>query len=120
MGSISPKPRRWASRYSLRFFAEPVGQVDLGKYGLRGRIPVRSYPLRNPISTHQSHLSDGFLLFSESLHESLPSAATNHLFVYGTLRRSGRHEMAGYLAAHAHFVGTGKAPGRLYQVASFP
>jgi gamma-glutamylcyclotransferase (GGCT)/AIG2-like uncharacterized protein YtfP len=44
----------------------------------------------------------------------------DHLFVYGTLRRGSKHEMARLLQGQAHFVGTGRMPGRLYGLGRFP
>jgi gamma-glutamylcyclotransferase (GGCT)/AIG2-like uncharacterized protein YtfP len=48
------------------------------------------------------------------------SAATCCLFVYGTLRRSQGHPLAGFLADRADWVGLGHVAGRLYDLGSYP
>jgi gamma-glutamylcyclotransferase (GGCT)/AIG2-like uncharacterized protein YtfP len=42
------------------------------------------------------------------------------LFVYGTLRRDMRHEMAGLLSRHARFLGEGVVGGKLYDLGDYP
>jgi gamma-glutamylcyclotransferase (GGCT)/AIG2-like uncharacterized protein YtfP len=43
-----------------------------------------------------------------------------HLFVYGTLKRRSRHPMARRLAQAAHWVGSARIAGRLYNLGRFP
>jgi gamma-glutamylcyclotransferase (GGCT)/AIG2-like uncharacterized protein YtfP len=50
----------------------------------------------------------------------MDSDTINHLFVYGTLRRSFQHPLAELLARHAKFVGRGIFQGRLYDLGSYP
>src|SRR5262249_50018101 len=45
---------------------------------------------------------------------------SEHLFVYGTLRRISKHPMARFLAERATFVGEATMPGRLYNLGRFP
>jgi gamma-glutamylcyclotransferase (GGCT)/AIG2-like uncharacterized protein YtfP len=45
---------------------------------------------------------------------------SNHLFVYGTLKRRSRHPMARRLAASARHVGPAILAGRLYDLGRFP
>ena len=45
--------------------------------------------------------------------------STDHLFVYGTLRRSADHPKHG-LILPATFIGPGRFPGRLYDLGSYP
>lgn len=45
---------------------------------------------------------------------------SNFLFVYGTLMSASQHPMAQYLREHATFIGNGKLPGELFQVAHYP
>ena len=45
--------------------------------------------------------------------------STDHLFVYGTLRRSAAHPMHGLLQP-AEFVGHGEFRGRLYDLGAYP
>ncbi len=45
---------------------------------------------------------------------------TDHLFVYGTLRRQSAHRMAKFLAESAEYVGEGTAVGLLYDLGRFP
>jgi gamma-glutamylcyclotransferase (GGCT)/AIG2-like uncharacterized protein YtfP len=42
------------------------------------------------------------------------------LFVYGTLRRGGRHPMARLLAQRAHYRGPAQVAGRLYHLGRYP
>jgi gamma-glutamylcyclotransferase (GGCT)/AIG2-like uncharacterized protein YtfP len=45
---------------------------------------------------------------------------TNHLFVYGTLRRDSSHPMARLLAERARHLGTAMVRGRLYDLDRYP
>ena len=45
---------------------------------------------------------------------------SDHLFVYGTLRRNSGHEAHGILAAGASLVGPGKVRGALYKLGWHP
>jgi gamma-glutamylcyclotransferase (GGCT)/AIG2-like uncharacterized protein YtfP len=45
---------------------------------------------------------------------------TDHLFVYGTLRRGSGHRMHRILAEGASFVGQGRVPGELYHLGWHP
>lgn len=45
---------------------------------------------------------------------------TEHLFVYGTLRRGSRHPLAGQLAAKGRHVGEARYNGRLYRITHYP
>ena len=45
---------------------------------------------------------------------------SDHLFVYGTLRRSTGLAMAEYLAQHATYLGAGRCQGRLYDLGHYP
>ncbi len=45
---------------------------------------------------------------------------TDHLFVYGTLRRNSTHPMAEYLANRGEYRGKGTAVGLLYDLGRFP
>jgi len=45
---------------------------------------------------------------------------TQHLFVYGTLRRGARNRFAALLARSARFIGPAKARGRLYRIKHYP
>jgi len=45
---------------------------------------------------------------------------SEHLFVYGTLRRISKHPMARFLAERATFIGEATLPGRLYNLGRFP
>src|SRR5262249_19328112 len=44
----------------------------------------------------------------------------SYLFVYGSLRRTGSHPMAGYLAGCAGHLGPAGMPGRLYDLGRYP
>ncbi|HAV64185.1 MAG TPA: gamma-glutamylcyclotransferase, partial [Verrucomicrobiales bacterium] len=43
-----------------------------------------------------------------------------YLFVYGTLRRDGGHEMSRFLAAHAEHLGPATFQGRMYRISWYP
>ena len=43
-----------------------------------------------------------------------------YLFVYGSLRRASGHPMAEFLIARSRFMGAASAPGRLYDLGSYP
>lgn len=45
---------------------------------------------------------------------------SDHLFVYGTLRRGTGVAMAEHLARHATYLGTGCCQGRLYELGRYP
>ncbi len=44
----------------------------------------------------------------------------NLLFVYGSLKRSYKHQISEYLSKKATFIGEGKVPGRLYKIEWYP
>lgn len=52
-------------------------------------------------------------------HHQVPST-TEHVFVYGTLRRGHDHPMAAMLAARATHLGRGVWRGRLYDLGPYP
>jgi gamma-glutamylcyclotransferase (GGCT)/AIG2-like uncharacterized protein YtfP len=43
-----------------------------------------------------------------------------YLFVYGTLRRGTGHPMADFLQRHGRYVCSAQAPGRIYDLGSYP
>lgn len=45
---------------------------------------------------------------------------TDHLFVYGTLRRHSSHEMAMWLDSRAAWIGEASMPGALYDCGPYP
>ena len=45
---------------------------------------------------------------------------TQHLFVYGTLRRAVGHSMGQVLAKYAEYAGPATFRGRLYRIADYP
>jgi len=49
-----------------------------------------------------------------------PQAVPQHLFVYGTLMRSGRSPYARLLRVKANYIGKALVPGRLYHLGAFP
>lgn len=44
----------------------------------------------------------------------------NHIFVYGTLRKTVQGNLHPYLKNHAAFIGLASLPGRLFLVANYP
>jgi gamma-glutamylcyclotransferase (GGCT)/AIG2-like uncharacterized protein YtfP len=89
---------------------------------LAGRVPF-FMPVPEPFDPKSRACFPFFCQLSLAISshcQTLSAAYLSFLFVYGTLRQAGRHEMAGFLAANSRFVGLGRAPGRLYNVGSFP
>ncbi len=48
------------------------------------------------------------------------TTATTNIFVYGTLRRDGSHQLFHLLARYAQFLGEATVHGRLYDLGDYP